>query len=212
METNDGSQYRVVTDPAAYMAARPMYVFRAASARNGAMYIDTAFDRHRTGLAAMPLLVMYQYVYPQWSAEQQADFFCNAIGEARGNETAMLDIETAAAIPDPAGFARVWLARVEERLGCRSWIYIPGPLAGPLVPVAGGRVIMAPRYSGTAQRGAAPTWQHDVHQYTDRGYFPGCPDPAGGDTSYTALTLADLIARSRPVPPNTCPGGSLDGT
>src|SRR4051794_11340407 len=124
MEFNDGSAYRVVTDPAAYMAARPMYVFRAASARNGAMYVDTAFATHRAGLAAMPLLVMYQYVYPQWTAEQQADFFCDAIGEARRNETAMLDIETEAKIADPASFARAWLARVEARLGCQSWIYI----------------------------------------------------------------------------------------
>jgi hypothetical protein len=195
MEFNDGSSYRVVTDPARHLRERPMFIGRAASARNAGLYVDTSLAHHRTTLASMPLLVWYQYVWSQWGPETQAQFLIDTLGYLKPNETVMLDIETAAGIADPADFSRRWLAHIEPRLKCRAWIYVPGALYPALAPLIGGRVVVMPHYSGV------PTWPHDVHQYTDRGYFPGCPDQAGGDVNRTALTVPQLLARSRPGVP-----------
>ena len=192
MEFNDGSQYRVVTDPDAQLAQREVYCFRAASARDGQLYVDTAFARHRRELAGMKGLLMYQFVWQDWTPELQAEFFCNAVGRLADHEMVMLDIETGGHIIDPADFAERWLAVVEKRLQTRAWVYVPRALAAVLRPVVDGRVVMAPRYSGTAARGTAPDWPHDVHQYTDVGHFPGCPQ--SGDVSYTELTAQRVAA------------------
>jgi hypothetical protein len=200
VEFNDGSMYRVVSDPPALLRERQVYMHRAASARSGVPYVDPTFADHRARLSGLPLLVWYQYVYQNaGTPEAQADFLCKAIGTLRPNETVMIDIETGGGITDPQDFARRWLAVVEPRLLCLAWVYVPGALAAALPRTfTGDRVVMAPRYSGTASRGAAPTWPHDVHQYTDQGHFPGCTQ--SGDTSYTALSLETLKARSQTVP------------
>lgn len=195
---NDGSQYRVVTDPEAHMAERDMFCFRAASARDGAMYVDTAFDRHRTQLAPMKALLLYQFVYGQFTPEAQADFFLAAVDGLRWNEMVMLDIESGGGIPDPAGFARRWLDAVEPALQCRAWVYVPRALNAALRPVIGDRIVMAPRYSGTAQRGTPPDWPWDVHQYSDRGPFPGVSAPGDGDVSFTELQPEAMLARCNP--------------
>lgn len=198
MDFNDGSEYRVVTDPAAHLAARDTFCFRVASARNGIPYLDTAFSWHRRELSRMPALLMYQFVWADaGTPEEQARYFVDAIGTLRPNEMVMLDIEAGGSIPDPVDFTRRWLAVVEPALNTRAWIYIPSTLADRLTPaVTGDRLRMAPRYSGTDQRGPAPWWPHDVHQYTDRGPFPGCPHT--GDVSHTDLTAQQLLDRCQP--------------
>ncbi len=205
---NDGSQYRVVTDPAAQLAQRELYMFRAASARNGVMYKDTAFDKHRDELARMPGLAMYQFVYQNvGTPENQADFLLGVIDGLRWNEMIMLDIEAGGGITDPVGFTRRWLAVVEAELDTQAWIYVPSVLSKQLTrQVTGNRIVMAPRYSGTAQRGTAPWWPHDVHQFTDAGPFPGCTQT--GDTNYTSLTVSDMLARCNPNGLTNLHGGS----
>lgn len=208
MDFNDGSVFRVVTDPAAQLRQRQVYMHRAVTGVTGAPAVDTTFASHRTRLAGMPLLVWYQFVYQNaGTPEAQADYLCKTLGSLRPNEAVMLDIETRGGVTNPQDFARRWLAVVESRLRCRAWIYVPGALAAALPrSFTGDRIVMAPRYSGTASRGSPPAWPHDVHQYTDRGPFPGCAQ--SGDTSYTALTVAQLLARSRPreVPMARMPG------
>lgn len=198
MEFNDGSQYRVVTKPIEQVNERDVYCFRAASARGGSMYVDTAFERHREVLAAMDALLMYQYVYAEYSPEAQAEFLLSTVGGVlRVNEMVMLDIEAGSGIADPVNFTHRWLAVVEPVLRCLAWVYVPSAFSNKLTrQVTGDRIVMAPRYSGGPERGLAPWWPHDVHQYTDRGYFPGCPQT--GDVSYTDLTAYQMLARCNP--------------
>lgn len=193
MEFNDGSVYRQVTDPSKQLAQRTVYAHRAASARSGVPYVDSSFAAHRQALAGMQALVFYQYVWANaGTPEAQAQFLVDALGgRLAANEMVMLDIETGGGIADPAGFARRWLGVVETQLRTRAWLYVPGGLAEALAPVVAGRVVMAPRYGGPV-----PTWPHDVHQYTDAGPFPGCSQP--GDTSRTALTAQQMLARCYP--------------
>lgn len=196
MEFNDGSQYRVVSDPAAQLAQRELYCHRVASARDGKKYVDTTFAQHRQALQAMKGLLYYQFVWQNaGTPEEQATFFCDAIGQLADHEMVMLDIEVGGAITDPADFARRWLAVVEPRLRTRAWIYVPQALSKALHPLVDGRLVMAPRYSGTATRGVKPDWPHDVHQYTDVGHFPGCKQ--SGDVSYTELTVQQMLDRCR---------------
>ena len=203
MDFNDGSQYRVVTDPARQLEEREVYCFRAASwsQSRGGLYVDTAFHRHRTDLAAMPALLMYQFVYAHTTPEAQADFLVDALGgPLRSNEMVMLDTEAGGGFTNENvwGFARRWLTVVEEALQCRAWVYVPSALAVGLDRTrTGQRLVMAPRYSGGPQRGAAPWWPHDVHQFTDRGPFPGCPET--GDVSFTSLTAQQMLARCNPA-------------
>lgn len=200
MEFNDGSQYRVVSDPARHMREREMFEFRVASARNGRLYVDTAFRYHREALRGMSALLLYQFAYGQWSAEQQADFFCDTVGRLRPNEMVMLDIEQSSGISNPADFTRRWLARAEGWLGGLAWVYVPQELAAQVTrDVTGPRIVKAPRYSGGAGRGPAPWWPHDVHQYSDEGYFPGCSSSTGGDVNWTAWTVDQMLARCKPA-------------
>lgn len=201
MLLNDGSQYRVVTDPEAHMATREVFAFRVASAKGGtAPYVDTAFARHRDQLAGMRGLVMYQFAYANLSPESQAEFFLQALGGGlRWNEMIMIDPEVGGGFRNDqrsADWVAHWLAIVEPALDARAWIYIPRALSPALQPLVGGRVVMAPRYSGTDRRGTSPDWPHDVHQFTDRGPFPGCSQ--SGDLSYSNLTADDMLARSNP--------------
>lgn len=201
MLLNDGSQYRIVTDPAAHMAAREVFAFRAASARGGTdLYVDTAFRQHRIELAAMPALVMYQFVYATLQTpEAQARFFLDALGGPLSvNEMVMVDPEVGGGFTtkNAADWVQRWLATVEPVLQALAWVYVPGALATALAPVVGDRIVMAPRYSGTPERTFTPTWPHEVHQFTDRGDFPGCTQP--GDLSYTALTAEDMLRRCNP--------------
>jgi GH25 family lysozyme M1 (1,4-beta-N-acetylmuramidase) len=212
MIMNDGSMYRVVTDPAAQLRERTVYMFRAASARNGVPYVDTAFARHRDSLAAMPALCMYQFPWQNaGTPEQQAQFLIDTLGGGlRWNEMVMLDPEATSALTDPRGFVQRWLAHIEPRLACRAWVYVPSSLAAALPrTVTGDRIVMAPRYSGTPNRGAPPTWPWDVHQYTDQGPFPGCTQ--SGDTSFTDLTAQQMLERCNPgaeTAASPCGGGT----
>lgn len=202
MEFNDGSVYRVVTDPSAQLKQRSLFMARAVSARNGAMYVDTAFARHRADLAGMTALCWYQFPYINVaSPEAAAAYFLQTLGGAlRWNEMVMLD-------PEPGGgftaantrdYVRRWLDVVEPALHTRAWVYVPSTLAEALPPsFTADRIIMAPRYSGTGAHGAEPWWPWDVHQYTDQGTFPGCLQT--GDTSHTSLTAEDLLARCNPT-------------
>lgn len=201
MEFNDGSEYRVVTDPAQHMRERVIFEFRAASAHkeNGRfqVYMDRAFVHHREVLRSMRGLLIYQFPYGNWTPEYQADFFCEVLGGAlRPNEMVMLDTEAESGLKNPADFATRWFNRVESRLRTLSWIYVPRALADALSPaVTGPRIRKAPRYSGGPHRGPAPWWPHDVHQYTDRGYFPGCSQ--SGDVNYTVLTIDQILDRCK---------------
>jgi GH25 family lysozyme M1 (1,4-beta-N-acetylmuramidase) len=198
---NDGSQYRVLDSPQAQInAGRELFAYRVASTRVGQMYVDRSFDYHRSATAKMKATLLYQFTFVTLSAEAQAGFFLATVGRAlQQHEMVCLDLETGGGFtPDNvASFASRWLNIVEPALDTKAWLYVPGALASPLTgPLSADRVIWAPRYSGTAERGSAPSWRHDVHQYTDRGPFPGCAQV--GDTSYTAYTSQQLLARCNP--------------
>lgn len=196
---NDVNEWHRVTDRGAYeRAGRPMIEIRACSASGGTMRHDRAFVEHRDRFRGFPRLY-YQYPYAQWSAETQADYLADQLGAIDpATEMVMLDIESGSGIADPAGFTRRWLVRAEPRLGTRAWVYVPKALASPaLYEAIGDRVVKAPRYSGTAERGPAPDWgRWDVHQYTDRGPMPGSPD-GPGDVNWTASSADQLLARCR---------------
>lgn len=200
MEFNDGSMYRVVTDPARQLAERQVYMHRAASARGGAPYVDPTFEDHRRRLARMPALVYFQFAYSDLSPVTQGRFLLAALGGGLcHNEMVMLDLEPGGgfAVTNAVAFFRAWVDVVEPALHTRAWVYVPLALAAALTPaVTGPRIRVAPRYSGTAARGTAPSWPYDVHQYTDRGYFPGCPQT--GDTNFTSLTPTEMLARCNP--------------
>lgn len=196
MEFNDGNRWHYVTDFDRYVRERQMYEMRTCSAQAGRMYIDPQFRSQRQNL--QPRLHAYlHYQFPYQNAgtpERQAEFFCAAIGELRDNEMVMLDTEAGSGLRDPADFMRRWCAIVEPRLNTLAWIYIPSALAGSLTrAVTGPRIVKAPRYSGNAGIGDPPWWPHDVHQYTDRGYFPGSNEP--GDVNVTSLTVNEMLTR-----------------
>lgn len=215
MDFNDGSEYRVVTDAARHMAEREFYCFRVASTRKGVMYVDAVFDRHRSSLAPMRGLLMYQFPYASASPEATADFFLKAIGGAlRENEMVMIDPEVGGGFTNAnaAAWTQRWLDYVEPALSTRAWVYVPGPLSTGLGrSFTKDRIVMAPRYSGSATRGAAPWWSHDVHQYTDKGYFPGCTQ--SGDTSFTNLSVIEMLRRCNPTGITSihASGGTIDG-
>lgn len=200
MEFNDGSQYRIVTDAAAHMREREMYEFRVCSAKNGTtLYVDTAYATHRARLSKMKALLLYAFPYQNaGTPEHQADYFCDILGALGPHEMVMLDTEGASGLVNPADFARRWFAVVEKRLNTLSWIYVPRDLSAVLHRgVTGPRIVKAPRYSGHAGKGTPPDWSHDVWQYTDRGYFPGCPQ--SGDVNVTSWTVEQLLQRCKPM-------------
>ncbi len=205
-EFNDGNQWHYVTDPAAYERARLMYEYRVASGSTGQMLVDTQWVQQRA--AMQPLLdgmLYYQKPYNKESPEAQANLFCDLLGHLAPNEMVMLDIEGDINVPDPADFMRRWCAVVEPRLNTLAWIYVPQSLSGALTrAVTGNRIVKAPKYSGTDQRGPAPSWPYDVHQYTDKGAFPGGNGP--GDANFTDLTVAQMLDRCRLAPPQPAPG------
>jgi GH25 family lysozyme M1 (1,4-beta-N-acetylmuramidase) len=169
--------------------------------------VDEAFDHHRRVSDVFRATCIYQYVWPHFTPEAQADFLVDTVLSCglQQHEMVCLDIETEAKIPDPLGFAMRWLNEVEERLDTRAWVYVPGPLSKHFHrSITDDRIIMAPKYSGTPMMGARPTWPHDIHQYTDRGFFPGCTQ--SGDLSHTEMTIGQLLARCNPygVPNNAC--------
>lgn len=206
MDFNDGSQYREVTNFAAYMAERDIYCCRAASASGGVPYVDTAFARHRAGFAGIKALCFYQFPYTgAGSPETQANFFINnALGGAlRAHEMVMIDPEAGGGFDSTnvQDWVRRWLAVVEPALNTRAWIYVPSALSAGLPrSFTDPRIVMAPRYSGTATRGLAPSWPYDIHQYTDIGYFPGLGNNTGttGDADYTALTTDQILTTCNP--------------
>jgi len=205
-EFNDGNQWHYVTDPAAYERARLMYEYRVASGSTGQMLMDTQWVQQRA--AMQPLLdgmLYYQKPYNRESPEAQANLFCDLLGHLAPNEMVMLDIEGDINVPDPADFMRRWCAVVEPRLNTLAWVYVPQSLSGALTrAVTGNRIVKAPKYSGTDQRGPAPSWPYDVHQYTDKGAFPGGNGP--GDANFTDLTVPQMLDRCRLAQPQPAQG------
>lgn len=200
MEFNDGNKWHFVTAARAY--PYPMYEMRTCSASGGRMYVDPQFASQRAML--QPRVAGYlHYQFPYQNAgspEQQAHFFCDALGALRPGEMVMLDTEAGSGLTDPAGFLRRWCAVVEPRLGTLAWVYVPRDLARALNrDVTGRRIVKAPRYSGHAGKGAPPDWPHDVWQYTDRGHFPGSPH-GPGDCNHTDWTVQQLLARCHDGP------------
>lgn len=206
-EFNDGNQWHFITDPNAYAQNRLLYEMRVCSGSTGSMLIDTSWVQQRA--AIQPLLdgmLYYQKPYNKESPEAQANLFCDLLGRLAPNEMVMLDIEGDINVPDPADFVRRWCAVVEPRLNTLAWIYVPQSLSGALTrAVTGNRIVKAPKYSGTDQRGPAPTWDHDVHQYSDKGWFPGGNGP--GDANFTDLTVPQMLDRCRrtSAPPQGVP-------
>ena len=199
MEFNDGNQWNYVVDPNAYMRSREMYEYRACSAKdvNGvfSMYQDTRFDEQRARMSACQGLLFYQFPYQDFTPEAQADYFCNIIGTLRSNEMVMLDTEEGSGLTNPADFANRWLTRVEARLNTLAWVYVPRTLSAALSrKVTGNRIVKAPRYSGDATIGLKPNWSYDVHQYSDKGLFPGSDDGIG-DVNVTTWSVSQLLAR-----------------
>jgi len=199
MEWSDGNQWHYITDPAAYAQARLLYEYRVCSGSTGQMLVDTRWVQQRA--AMQPLLdgmLYYQKPYNKETPEAQATLFCDLLGHLAPNEMVMLDIEGDINVPDPADFVRRWCAVVEPRLNTLAWIYVPQSLSGVLtMAVTGNRIVKAPKYSGTDQRGPAPSWPHDVHQYSDKGAFPGGNGP--GDANFTDLTVPQMLDRCRQV-------------
>jgi len=206
MDWNDGNQYHYITDSAAYERACLMYEYRVLSGSTGQMLTDTRFAQQRA--AMQPLLdgmLYYQKPYNKETPEAQATLFCDLLGHLAPNEMVMLDIEGDINVPDSADFVRRWCAVVEPRLNTLAWIYVPQSLSGALTrAVTGNRIVKAPKYSGTDQRGPAPSWPHDVHQYTDKGVFPGGNGP--GDANFTDLTVPQMLDRCRRAQPQPAPG------
>jgi len=207
-EFSDGNQWHFITDPAAYERARLMYEYRVASGSTGQMLVDTQWVQQRA--AMQPLLdgmLYYQKPYNKESPEAQANLLCDLLGHLAPNEMVMLDIEGDINVPDPADFMRRWCAVVEPRLNTLAWVYVPQSLSGVLTrAVTGNRIVKAPKYSGTDQRGPAPSWPYDVHQYTDKGAFPGGNGP--GDANFTDLSVPQMLDRCRlaqPQPPQGVP-------
>lgn len=198
MEYNDGSQFRVVTDPARYMRERSAYEFRVCSAKNGNnLYVDTAFAKHRRDLQGLSLLVMYAFPYQNaGSPESQANYFADVLGKLGPNEVAMLDCEDASGLKNPTDFSLRWSVQVTKRLGGLEIQYAPKSLSGSINHrTMGNRLLKAPRYSGGSGKGAAPTWDYDIWQYSDQGYFPGCSQ--SGDINFTNLSVNDILARCK---------------
>lgn len=191
MEFNDGNQWHFVTNPTQYKASRTMYEFRATSGTNR----DTQFSGQRGMFKGFPSL-MYHFPYESSnSPEWQADHLADTVGALTDNDMFMLDSEGASGLKNPADFSRRFFARLEARTDKLCWQYVPSALAGSLTrAVTGNRIVKAPRYSGNASRGAAPTWPYDVHQYTDRGGFPGSPH-GPGDCNFTTWTTKQLVDR-----------------
>lgn len=200
MQFCDGNQWHYVTNVDAYLGAGfDMYEMRTCSARNGRMYVDLQFENQRRLL--QPRLRGYlHYQFPYQNAgtpEDQANFFCNAIGELRPNEMVMLDTEEGSGLKDPVNFTRRWCNIVEPRLRTLAWNYVPSALAKQLTrEVTARRIVKAPRYSGHSGVGAVPYWPHDVHQYTKEGPFPGSPH-GPGDRNITSWTTEGLLARCK---------------
>jgi len=70
------------------------------------------------------------------------------------------------------------------------------------------RVVKAPKYSGGDFVGAAPTWPYDIHQYSDKAFFPGGNGPGDANiTDFTAQTMLDKSRRAAqpPQPPQGIP-------
>jgi GH25 family lysozyme M1 (1,4-beta-N-acetylmuramidase) len=211
VEFNDGSQYRVLSNPdAQFTAGREMYAYRASSARNGALYVDTAFDHHReiTGTGFKATLI-YQYAWQAFTPEIQANYFASALSFGlQRHEMVCLDLELGGGFTatNVGVFATAWLTAVEALLDCKAWVYVPGALSSALSgSQTAGRIVWAPRYSGGPERGAEPTWRHDVHQYTNQGFFPGCDQT--GDVSYTSLSPEEMLRRCNPNGFNEPPHG-----
>ncbi len=206
MEWSDGNQYHYITDSAAYERACLMYEYRVLSGSTGQMLTDTRFAQQRA--AMQPLLDgMLYYAKPdsQSTPEQQAALFCDLLGRLAPNEMVMLDTEPSCNLADYADFMRRWCAVVEPRLNTQAWIYVPQALSGALTrAVTGNRIVKAPKYSGTDQRGPAPSWPYDVHQYTDKGVFPGGNGP--GDANFTDLSVPQMLDRCRLAQPQPAPG------
>lgn len=178
-----------------------MYAYRAGSARDGALYVDSAFDHHRRVTAnGFEATLIYQFAWQQFTPEFQANYFASTLGFGlQQHEMVCLDMETSGGfIPSNAAtFARAWLAAVEALLQCKAWLYVPSALSTALsASVTQDRIIWAPRYSGTPTRAAEPTWRWNAHQYTDRGFFPGCAQ--SGDVSYTDMTTDQMLSRCNP--------------
>lgn len=209
---NDGNRWHYVVDPDEYVRHRDVYEMRTCSADPDSgyeMYVDPQFANQRAELQPrLKAYLHYQFPYQRaGSPEAQAEFFIDALGGSlRDNEMVMLDTESASGLIDPVGFTRQWCSVVENELKTRAWIYVPSALAGQLTrDVTGTRIVKAPRYSGGRDRGSAPWWPFDVHQFTDRGYFPGCHDV--GDVNYTTLSPAQMLLRcsssGRDLPPSS---------
>lgn len=197
---SDVNQWHRVTNRKAYEdAGRQLIEIRCMSGSSGKMVTDTEFVNHRSRFRGFPRLY-YFFPYNQASPEQQADWFANSLVQLDpATEMIMLDIEAGSKIKDPEHFTRVFLARIEYRFReQKCWVYLPKSLASKeMYEVIGDRLIKAPRFSGNANRGAAPNWGHwDVHQYTDKGWMPGSPD-GPGDCNYTPLSVHELLMRSR---------------
>ena len=209
VEFNDGNYYHFITDPEAYAANRLMYEYRVYSGSKGFMEYDYLFEQQRALMQPrLDAMLYYQKPINTMPAEDQAHMFCDKIKVLRPNEMIMLDTEKNFNDPksdlgDYEDFANRWWGVAENRLDTLSWVYVPKNISGQLSRrVTGQRIVKAPKYSRMSSRGVAPDWDHDVHQYTDIGWFPGGNGP--GDTNWTDMTVSQMLdrcRRTRPAPP-----------
>lgn len=206
MEFNDGSKYRVLTNPQAQVqAGRTMYAYKACGASGDQQTVDSAFSRHRIARDSFKATLIYQFVYVRFSPEASANFFVDTIGSLCPGEMVALDPEagggfTAANVLD---YCRRWLTVVESKLDTKAWIYTAKDFSAALSVLTKDRVLWIPRYNDQP-----PSWSRwDVWQKSEAGAFPGCAEGIG-DLNYTPLSVEELLAKcgvSTPPKENTMP-------
>lgn len=187
----DTNVWHWVRDAAAYARACDTIMLRACwRDPHGAFLVDDRFHIDRDRFAGLAAVGAYQRVWDGRSPEWQADFFADTTGPLRANEWPMLDVETEGPA-NPVDFCRRWLTRYEARTSTRCAVYLPFALWSALRPLVGDRLVVTPAYS------RRPSWKpYDVWQDSQTAPFPGGGD--AGDRNQTALTGAEIVARTRP--------------
>lgn len=190
---NDVSEFRVITDPAAYQAVNDVLITKATGCadRYGGLFIDPTFGRHRAIGTKLVAMGLYVYIVGQGikSYQIQADFFSNAIGGLSDNEFIALDIEDSS-ISDPLNCFKTMTSILEPRHRTQCMIYLPEKFANSIPrSVTENRLIWAPNYNPTE-----PNWPFDIWQYTDKGAIAGCSQT--GDTSVTKFPPEEILSRT----------------
>lgn len=128
----------------------------------------------------------YAYLAKDITAETQAAGFCNAVGQLRGGEFCVVDVEEGT---NQTARAKAWMAFVDSRLGTRSWLYTGEAFA---MAQLGALVTFADRNLWIANYSRTPALRHTLWQHTDAEQHAGIRAPC--DCSIYNGTVSDLAA------------------